>query len=366
MFRNRNKPAKGKAPEPKSSKSDELLEIASQMFAELDIHRVLSMAIDRAIQAAGAERGMIVVFDDGGDISFEVARNLNREDIETPAFEVSRTILKQVQQTGEAVCLRNALDTPEFAITESMVRLQILSVIAIPLAVDTAVFGTLYLDNRSIEGAFEKDAMTFVRSLGEIISLAAFSTLRHRQLQNKVEALESKLRDQYRFDAIIGNHPRMLEVLKAVSRVAPTDATVLVRGESGTGKELIARALFQNSNRKSQEFVPINCGAIPENLLESELFGHLKGSFTGATRDHVGWFERANNGTIFLDEISEMPPQLQVKLLRVLQTGEYYPVGSTTMRTCDVRVIAASNRNLKERIKKGFVPGRSLFPAERG
>jgi transcriptional regulator with PAS, ATPase and Fis domain len=137
-----------------------------------------------------------------------------------------------------------------------------------------------------------------------------------------------------------------------VAQIADTDAAVLIQGESGTGKELVARALHDNSSRSARPFVPINCAAIPENLLESELFGHARGAFTGAIKDKAGWFELATEGSIFLDEISEMSPALQMKLLRILQTGEYARVGSTEPRFCNVRVIAATSQNLRELIRE--------------
>ncbi|MFQ5865747.1 MAG: sigma-54 interaction domain-containing protein [bacterium] len=165
-------------------------------------------------------------------------------------------------------------------------------------------------------------------------------------LEDQLSTLEMELRSTFRFEFIVGHHPKMVNNLKLVSQIADTDATVLVQGESGTGKELIARALHCNSGRQDEPFVPINCGALPESLLESELFGHVRGAFTGAISDKPGWFERANGGTIFLDEVSEMTPALQVKLLRILQAGDYSPVGSTENRKCDVRIIAATNKDL--------------------
>src|SRR5215472_13497263 len=145
----------------------------------------------------------------------------------------------------------------------------------------------------------------------------------------------------------------MAQVLDLVGRVAPTDATVLIRGESGTGKEIIAKALHHASQRAAGRFVAINCGALPEPLLESEIFGHVKGAFTGAGSTKKGLFEEAHGGTLFLDEIGEMTPGLQVKLLRALQSGEVRPVGSTQVTTVDARVVAATNRDLEPMIRQG-------------
>ncbi len=164
---------------------------------------------------------------------------------------------------------------------------------------------------------------------------------------------EKELDTQFRVHGIIGEHPRILKVLKQAIRVADTGATVLIYGESGTGKEMIAQMLHRESTRADKSFVAVHCGAIAETLQESELFGHMKGAFTGATHRKTGLCEAADQGTIFLDEISEMRKDLQVKLLRVLQSGEYRPVGSTENRHCDMRVIAASNQQLPPLIEAG-------------
>lgn len=176
-----------------------------------------------------------------------------------------------------------------------------------------------------------------------------------QKLKSEVARLRTEVEVTGRFNAgnIVANSPAMHEVLGMVERVAPTDAAVLIQGESGTGKELIARAVHQNSDRKDEAFIPINCGALPENLLESELFGHVKGAFTGAHQNKKGMFEEADGGTLFLDEIGEMSPATQVKLLRVLQDQEVRRVGANTGVEVDVRIVAATNQNLMSNIESG-------------
>jgi len=176
--------------------------------------------------------------------------------------------------------------------------------------------------------------------------------LERKELFTKVEQLQDELKEKYSFENIVGKSSEMLEVFTLVSRVAPTGSTVLISGESGTGKELIARALHLNSRRKNRSFVIINCGAIPENLQESEFFGHVRGAFTGAIRDKRGLFQEANGGTLFLDEIGEMAPSAQVKLLRFLQDGEIRRVGDTEPLHVDVRLITATNQDLEKAIKE--------------
>src|SRR5205085_1983802 len=165
--------------------------------------------------------------------------------------------------------------------------------------------------------------------------------------------LRKQLQRTYQFGQIIGTAPKMKEVFRMIERVSDTDSTVLILGESGTGKELVARALHFNSHRRLAPFVPINCSALPENLLESELFGHRRGSFTGAINDKKGLFQEADGGTIFLDEVGSMPPLLQSRLLRVLQEHEVRRVGDNTPVLVNVRVVAAANESLEKKIKEG-------------
>ncbi|NOZ56775.1 MAG: sigma-54-dependent Fis family transcriptional regulator [Calditrichaeota bacterium] len=172
-------------------------------------------------------------------------------------------------------------------------------------------------------------------------------------LKKEVEELRTELRSRYRFENIIGQSGAMQEVLRAIERVVDSNVTVLITGESGTGKELVARAIHYNSRRRNKPFVAVNCSALPESLLESELFGHEKGAFTGATQRRIGKFEQANGGTIFLDEIGLMTPATQAKILRVLQEREFERVGGNELVRVNVRIISATNRDLEEAMKKG-------------
>jgi DNA-binding NtrC family response regulator len=188
--------------------------------------------------------------------------------------------------------------------------------------------------------------------LDEVLSLVD-KTLSHKRLEIENVQLRSALHKKYRFDNIIGQSEAVTNVLELIERVSNSDATVLVTGESGTGKELVAKAIHYNSARSNKPFVPINCGAIPGELLESELFGHVKGAFTGAISNRIGRFEMAEGGTVFFDEIGDMSPQLQVKLLRVLQERKFEPVGGTKTMASNVRLIAATNVNLEDAVKAG-------------
>lgn len=187
----------------------------------------------------------------------------------------------------------------------------------------------------------------------EELLLAIERAIERQRLKSEVKRLRSEVERDFDPGSIVATSESMRKVLEIVQKVAPTDAVVLITGESGTGKELIARAIHQNSERKDEVFIPINCGALPESLLESELFGHVKGAFTGASQNKKGLFEEADGGTLFLDEIGEMSLPTQVKLLRVLQDGEVRRVGSNVGVSTDVRIVAATNQNLHENIEKG-------------
>lgn len=187
--------------------------------------------------------------------------------------------------------------------------------------------------------------------LDDICSLVA-TALEHKNLKEENRILKQQLKAKYKFDNIVGNSPEIVGMFELMEKVADTDSTVLILGESGTGKELVANAIHYNSRRSTMPMITVNCGAIPEELLETELFGHIKGSFTGAHVTKLGKFDAANGGTIFLDEIGDMSLKLQVKILRVLQERRFEPVGSTKTHEIDVRVIAATNQNLEEAVKQ--------------
>ena len=201
------------------------------------------------------------------------------------------------------------------------------------------------------EGAF--DYITKPLNIDEL-RIILEKALENKRLLSENVYLKKQLRDRYEFANFVGSSPAMQKVFSRMKRIIATDSTILVLGESGTGKEMVAKAIHYNGPRKDKPFIPVNCSAIPENLLESELFGHTRGSFTGAVKDKVGKFEAANHGTIFLDEIGTMPMHLQTKLLRVLQEQEVERVGSSRPIKLDVRVIAATNVNLEEEIRKGL------------
>jgi len=331
------------------------LEISKEIITESDISSVLTIALDNAMEITQAERGMIILYNNDGEILFQSLRNLKKEELKNPEFEISWTIINKVKSDENMIHLDNALkhQKQKKYCDTSTARLKILSIICIPLRHKGEIFGSIYLDKRTIQDSFAHETCRFVEKFADFISPIMYCAMERKKLHNRETGLEKGLRDKYQFDAIVGHHPKMVQILKMVAQIANTEATILIQGESGTGKELIAHALHNHSCRKDKPFMPINCGALPANLLESELFGHVKGSFTGAVKDKQGWFERAEGGTIFLDEVSEMTSELQVKLLRILQTGEYSQVGSTEIRYCNVRIVGATNQDLQILVREG-------------
>lgn len=210
---------------------------------------------------------------------------------------------------------------------------------------------TQHIDNLPVLS--EKDIAYLTELIEMVVEEIIVSQKRVSDEQEKVGELSKELGVRYGFDRMIGKSAPMQDLYRLLDRVCDSDATVLINGENGTGKELIARALHYNSRRKDKKFVVVNCGAFNENLLESELFGHVKGSFTGAVKDKKGLFEEADGGTLFLDEIGETSPSMQVKMLRMLQEGTFTPVGGTQIRRANVRILAATNRELQRMVKEG-------------
>ncbi|MBI4562037.1 MAG: sigma-54-dependent Fis family transcriptional regulator, partial [Candidatus Rokubacteria bacterium] len=224
------------------------------------------------------------------------------------------------------------------------------------LAPDTAVIMiTAFSSTETAVEAMKLGAYDYITKPFKLdeIKLVIANALERKRLREENLLLRKQLETQYQFEPIIGKSPKMVQVFDTIRKIADSHSTVMITGESGTGKELVAKAIHSASYRRDKPFIPVNCGAIPEGLMESELFGHVKGSFTGAVANKVGLFSEADGGTLFLDEITEIPPLLQVKLLRAVQEREIRRVGDTKEIKVDVRLIAASNRDLEEAVAEG-------------
>lgn len=315
--------------------------------------RVLDLIMDSVIRLSGAQRGFLLLARPDGAHEVAAARNLSRSTVGDASTEISRRVIETVLSNGRPVRLEDALHTSPYNLAESVTRLKLLSVLCVPLRIDGRVSGALYLENRTASGVFTEESERLIADFAGRIASAAAQAESFDQLRREREKLEAQLAREYEFEGIIGRSPEFRRLLDLVARAAESDIPILIEGESGVGKELVAHAAHQRSPRRNKPFVAVNCAAMPQALLESELFGHTRGAFTGAARDRRGLFASADGGTLFLDEVGEMAGELQAKLLRVLQSGEYRPVGSDTPATADVRIVAATRRNLADEVKAG-------------
>jgi transcriptional regulator with GAF, ATPase, and Fis domain len=272
--------------------------------------------------------------------------------VEEAVSRVSDSIVQKVLTTRRPLVVADALHDAEWSSSASVVNLRLQSVMCAPLLARGEVFGAIYLGNDSVRNLFDERSLETLTVFASQASLLLQNALLLRDLRRENEALREAIENR-RYGELVGAGPSMREVYRRIEKVAPTDVTVLVQGETGTGKELVAREIHRRSSRASGPFVAVNCAAIPEGLLESELFGHVKGAFTGAVASRAGRFQAASGGTLFLDEIGEMPPGLQVKLLRAIQERVVQRVGDSRPEPVDIRVVGATNRNLEEDVRNG-------------
>ncbi len=265
-------------------------------------------------------------------------------------IQISRTAAERARNEGVAILSNDVVRDFDLTSAHSLATRNISALLAAPIIVSDKVQGVIYLDSSDPAVKFDQDHLQLLRATAGLAGVALENLRRVDRLESENQRLRAEISIEH---DMVGNSPRMREVYQFISKAAPSDATILIRGESGTGKELAARAIHFNSHRASKPFVAINCAALTETLLESELFGHEKGAFTGATAIKKGKLEVAEGGAVFLDELGEMSLPLQAKLLRVLQEREFERVGGVRTIKADIRLIAATNRNLEQAIKEG-------------
>jgi formate hydrogenlyase transcriptional activator len=370
-----------------------ILDLAASLKAvqtgssDMTLDRLLEAAIALVIEHAGAQRGVFLREHDGRwlivarrDMAFGGATSLTPVPLES-CEEVSQEIIQYVCCTGEAVCLDDVGHDERFAADPYILLHRPKSIVCLPIINQATRLGILYLENHRTTHAFTEPRLALLQVITSQLAMSLEHVQVHAALQAEIEErrqaeaalqtalteiahlqgrlqaengyLRDEIEDDYDFEGIVGHSPALLRVLHQVERVAGTDTTVLILGETGTGKELIARAIHHHSARQDRPLVKVDCAALPPTLIESELFGYEKGAFTGALTRKVGRFELAQAGTIFLDEIGELPLDLQAKLLRVLQDGTFERLGSVQTTTVDVRVIAATNRDLVQQMTDG-------------
>ena len=308
--------------------------------------------MDRVIDVTGAERGFLILLE-GNSPKFTVGRNVQRETLADTASLYSDSIVAKVAREKKPLVLGDVLKDEQFAGSTSVISLQLSSVMCVPLLErGNKLLGVIYVGSARISSLFDKTTLEILTVFAAQASLIIQNALLVNELALDNKKLNDQLNDA-RYSGIIGSCESIQNLLIKVKKVATTDASVLIMGETGTGKELFAREIHQLSDRVKGPFVAINCGAIQENLLESELFGHVKGAFTGAVANKIGKFKAADKGTLFLDELGELPLSLQVKLLRAIEEKIITRVGDTRPEPVDLRIIAATNKILEEEVKAG-------------
>jgi len=325
-----------------------LMKVSTTINSIRGLDDLLERLLELLFEVVPAQRGAILLTNEG---TFETSLvfGLHRTHGKDRAVTVSRTFVQQVLRDGVALLANDGVSEWTEA-SDSLISTGAQSVMCVPLILFDRKIGVLYLDTTSPRDPFNNDHLKLVAAISGIAAVAIENARQFEWLETEKERLLSDVNIEHN---MIGETAAMQRVYHFISKVAPTDATVLISGESGTGKELAARAIHRNSKRSQKAFMAVNCAALNESLLESELFGHEKGSFTGALAQKKGRLEIADGGTIFLDEIGELTPALQVKLLRVLQEREFERVGGTVTLKVDLRVIAATNKNLEEAIEAG-------------
>jgi Nif-specific regulatory protein len=342
-----------------------LYEISKALNEHLDLKRSLYRVLDILSSSMDMVRGTITLLDPvRNEIHIEVAHGITRSAIERVRYKLGEGVTGQVIETGKAVAIPRISEEPRFLDrTASRKRQQTreISFFCVPIKKGNLVIGALSVDKSFDEAYALDDGKRLLSVIATMIAshVIKLETIRmeNERLRDENRRLQGELKNKYTISNIIGSSNRMREVYQMVSQVCRSNATVLIRGESGTGKELVANSIHYNSQRASTPFIKVNCAALPSNLIESELFGHEKGAFTGAIKQKIGKFEMAHRGTIFLDEIGSINLDVQANLLRILQEKEFDRVGGQRTIKVDVRVIAATNKNLEQAVEDGTFRG---------
>ncbi len=346
--------------------------------SRIDTDEILSVTLRTVVEVTAARSGFVLLKENGdlkpvarysfspGDESVEGSdsESMDRnngdrktEDDQSPEevpFQeaVSQKLVERAFSEDSGLLIENASEDETFHRYSTVEKLDLRSVLVVPFSAGDAK-GGIYLENSAVVKRFDREDLKLVEAIAEELSVYLKKAREHQKQKEELESVRDRLRTAYDYDNIVGESDAMKEVFQTLDRVIPTDLNVVIEGETGTGKELAARAIHYNGPRKEEPFLAVNCARFSENLLESELFGHVEGAFTGANRDRRGLFEQADGGSLFLDEISGMSPPMQAKLLRVLETGKVRRVGGEDEKTVDVRILCATNESLKKLMKEG-------------
>lgn len=336
-----------------SEQIDSLISVSQSLMKRGDSAGVLEDLLDISMQVLKAERGFLVITENTDrDPILKSSRNIDPNETLRHS-NISFTIIKEAMAKKESILTKNASMDPRFQGQESIVIHGIQSVACVPLLKENKSIGAIYMDSRGYQDLFTKQTINYLTVVGSFAVLALDHALHMERLEEQNRLWAEEIARQHGFSGIVGISVQMKRLFDMMARIAPSQLPVLILGESGTGKELISRAIHYNSPRKNKPFMALFCGNLSESLLESELFGHKKGAFTGATENKKGLLELADGGTFLLDEVADIPLNIQAKLLRFLQEGEIRPVGDNTLRKVNVRILAATNKNITKAILSG-------------
>ena len=331
-----------------SARERSFYEIARSLHSILEIDPLLDRLLELALETTRAEKGLILLRSPDGSMETRAAKGMPQESVED-ARSICQSVIDDVASGGRPVLAQDATSDDRFRDRQSIISLQIRTLMCVPLSVRNEILGAVYVDGRG-SASFTTDDLDYLVSFAHLSAIAVDNARLLGGLRDENRSLRREVEERHGPDNIICRSKVMEDVIHLIEKVARSDASVLVTGETGTGKSVLARALHVGSARRQKPFITVDCGALPENLLESELFGHKKGAFSGALYDRVGLIEEAAGGTLFLDEITNTSLDLQAKLLRVLQEGEIRRVGENAVRTVDVRIVAATNTSLREAV----------------
>jgi transcriptional regulator with GAF, ATPase, and Fis domain len=329
----------------------ERLLLISQEISTLDLPTVLRLILHHVLDWTGTRQGAILLADGVGGLRVELAVGLEQEELVDIELRISRSVALRALE-GQVVVIEDAPASPDRDQT-SILGLGLQALLALPLRARDRIIGVIYLDTNSSSHRVHQLDVSILAAFAAQAAIALENARLHQKLKEDHLLLQRSVKETFRIDNILYRSPAMHRVSQAIRQVATSDVTVLVSGETGTGKELVARAIHYNSGRRNRRFLSQNAGALPDTLLESELFGHRRGAFSGALDHKTGLFEAADGGTVFLDEIGEASPAFQVRLLRILETGTFRRLGETTDRQVNVRIVAATHQNLEQEVQAG-------------
>jgi len=321
---------------------------------DLDVKSLLNLALAMVLDFTSAERGFIILVDANNNFRHLAARNILDEEIMSPEYEASHTMVKEVIRTGKSRFVKDISLDESLRNARSVMDLRLHSVLCVPIVMENRTIGVVYLDSTSLEFAFTRSDLIFVEAFAGRVAPIITRAVEQEKRDIKMRSLEEEIRTRYGYMNIVGRSKPMRDLFRILDSVTDTDLTVYIYGETGTGKELVAKALHYNGSRNAGPFVSINCGAMTESLLESELFGHIKGSFTGADSDKIGLIESADSGTLFLDEIGSTPLEMQVRLLRVIEEREVRQIGAAMPVPVDIRLVCSANTPLEQLVEQGL------------